>query len=257
MTGNGLKRSPPARPGTMPVQDPTTTDEAALAAARARLAARPDEPRALFTLAALLLQARRPEAAALLPQLDRHPDFAGGWLTVGEALLACGQAAASLAALQRGMRALSYGEPPLAQAARASHLLGRALRAAGRDDEAGDAFQRGVGLDPLHAAGWYSLAVLRQDQGRDEDAADAYRSTLAADPDFHEAALNLGVALGECGRMEEALDAYATALALRPDSFGRIAQSLVSGRTGLLFLDPGRLRTLLQERVRQERVRRG
>ena len=256
MTGTGSRRSRPARPGTGPAQD-EAADEAALAAARGGLAARPNEPQALFTLAALLLRARHPDAAALLPQLDRHPDFAGGWLTVGDALLACGQAGASLAAVQRGMRALSRGAPSSTQAARASHLLGRALRAAGRDDEAGAAFEHGVGLDPLHAAGWYSLAVLRQDQERDADAADAYRSALAAEPGFHEAALNLGVALGECGRMEEALDAYATALALRPDSFGRIAQSLVSGRTGLLFLDPGRLRTVLKERVRQERVRRG
>ena len=234
-----------------PAQDREATDDKALAVARAGLAAHPDEPRALFTLAALLLRAGHPDAAALLPQLDGHPDFAGGWLTVGDALLARGQAAASLAAVQRGMRALSRSAPSSAQAARANHLLGRALRAAGRDNEAGAAFERGVGLDPRHAAGWYSLAVLRQDQKRDEDAASAYRSALAAEPGFHEAALNLGVALGECGRMEEALDAYAMALALRPDSFGRIAQSLVSGRAGLLFLDPGRLRTVLQQRVRR------
>ncbi len=246
------KPSRPPRPGTAPIQDQEPAyQEAALAAARARLAAHPGEPRALFTLAALLLRAGHPDAAALLPQLDRHPDFAGGWLTVGEALLGRGQVAASLAALQRGLRALSRCDPPATQAARASHLLGRALRAAGRDDEAGAAFERGVELDPMHAAGWYSLAVLRQDQGSDADAADAYRSALAAQPDFHEAALNLGVALGECGRMEDALDAYATALALRPGSFGRIAQSLVSGRTGLLFLDPGRLSTVLRERVRR------
>ena len=250
MTGAGSTRSSPVRPGTasLPAQEPV--DEAALAAARDRLAARPDEPRALFTLAALLLRAGRPEAATLLPRLDRHADYAGGWLAIGDALLARGQAAASLAAVQRGMRALSRGDPLAAQAARGSHLLGRTLRAAGRDDEAGTAFERSVALDPQHSMGWYSLAVLRQDQGRDEDAAACYRSALAAQPDFHEAALNLGVALGECGRMEDALDAYAMALALRPDSFGRIAQSLVSGRTGLLFLDPGHLRRVLGERVR-------
>ena len=238
----------------MPARDLATRDDTALAAAlaeaRAALAARPDDPRALFTLAALLLRDGDPEAAALLPRLDRHENFAGGWLTIGDALLARGQAAAGLAAVRRGMRGLSLGNPSAAQAARASHLLGRALRAADHDDEAGTAFEQGVALDPSHAAGWYSLAVLRQDRGRDEDAAGAYRAALAAQPDFHEAALNLGVALGDCGRMEDALDAYATALAIRPDSFGRIAQSLVSGRTGLLVLDPRRLRVLLEERVR-------
>ena len=61
----------------------------------------------------------------------------------------------------------------------------------------------------------------------------------------HEAALNLGVALQELGELEPALDAYALAYRLRPDSFGRIAQSLVSGRVGALWLDPARLRQRL------------
>ncbi len=250
MTGTGSRRVRPPRPGTAAPRGAEPADDAALAAARARLAADPDEPRTLFTLAALLLRAGHPDAAALLPRLDRHEDFAGGWLTLGDALLARGQAAAGLAAVQRGMRALSRGDPSAEMAARASHLLGRALRASDRDDEAADAFEQATRLDPRHGPGWYSLAVLRQDQGRDEDAAAAYRLALAVQPGFHEAALNLGIALGECGRMEEALDAYAAALALRPDSFGRIAQSLASGRTGLLVLHPRRLRALLERRVR-------
>ena len=94
------------------------------------------------------------------------------------------------------------------------------------------------------------MALLQQDMGENEAAASSYRAALRARPDFHEAALNLGVALGECGRIEAALDAYGHALALRPDLFGRIAQALTSGRTGLVVLDPARLRTRLQGRAR-------
>jgi len=217
--------------------------------ARAALAARPDEPRALFTLAALLLRAGDPEAAALLPQLERHDGFAGGWLTIGDALLARDRTDASLIAIKRGLRGLS-AQTPADQASRAQHLLGRALVASGQDGLALAAFEHATALYPVSAEAWYSLALLHQDHGRHAAAAACYRSALSARPDFHEAALNLGVALGECGLIEDALDAYAQALALRPASFGRIAQSLVSGRTGLMFLDPGRLRANLQARAR-------
>ncbi|MGI4747365.1 MAG: tetratricopeptide repeat protein [Janthinobacterium lividum] len=220
-----------------------------IATARAALAARPDEPRALFTLAALLLRAGDPEAATLLPHLDRHDGFAGGWLTIGDALLARGRTDASLIAIERGLRSLP-ARTAADQASRARHLLGRALLASGQDGEALAVFEQAVALDPAFAEAWYSLALLHQDHGRHAAAAASYRSALNARPDFHEAALNLGVALGECGLIEDALDAYAQALALRPASFGRIAQSLVSGRTGLMFLDPGRLRANLTARVR-------
>lgn len=232
----------------MPPSKPAPGGTDPIATARLALAARPDEPRALFTLAALLLRAGDPEAAALLPQLDRH-DGAGGWLTIGDALLARGRVDASLIAIRRGLRGLPI--PTAAdQASRAWHLLGRALLAAGQDLAALTAFEEATALDPAFAEAWYSLALLHQDHGRHAAAAACYRSALTARPDFHEAALNLGVALGECGLIEDALDAYAEALALRPESFGRIAQSLVSGRTGLMFLDPGRLRANLQARVR-------
>lgn len=225
-----------------------------IAKARQALAARPGEPRALFTLAALLLRAGDPEAATLLPQLDRHDGFAGGWLTIGEALLARGRADASLVAIKRGLRS---PRPRMGadQASRARHLLGRALLASGQNEPALAAFEAATTLDPEFAEAWYSLALLHQDQGRHAAAAASYRSALIARPDFHEAALNLGVALGECGLIEDALDAYGEALALRPASFGRIAQSLVSGRTGLMFLDPARLRANLQVRAQRGRRR--
>ena len=221
---------------------PPATDASALAAARARLARDPGDRRALFTLAALLLRAGDAEAAALLPRLDHHPGFAGGWLAVADALLDRGQVGAALAAASRALRA----EPGLAAA---HHLTGRILRAGGRDGEAEQAFRRAVGCDAASAEGWYGLALLLQDRGDAAAAADAYRAALRARPDLHEAAFNLGVALGDSGRLEEAMDAYGLALRLRPDSFGRVAQSLASGRSGAVFLDPARLRAELAGRV--------
>lgn len=190
----------------------------------------------------------------MLPQLERHDGFAGGWLAIGDALLERGRTDASLIAIRRGLRGLS-GQAAANQSSRAQHLLGRALLASGQHAAALAAFEQATTLDPAFAEGWYSLALLHQDHGRHDAAAASYRSALGVRADFHEAALNLGVALGECGLIEEALDAYAQALALRPASFGRIAQSLVSGRTGLMFLDPRRLREDLQVRAERGRQR--
>lgn len=226
--------------GLGPAKDPVVP--AAVEAARRAHALRPDDPAALFRLACLLLRAGDREAGALLPRLERHPGFGPGWREVGETMLELGRGEAALAAAARALRA----QPGVAGG---YHLLGRVLRQAGRDDEAEQAFEQGLACDPGHADGCYSLALLRQDRGNAGGAAALYRAALTARPDFHEAALNLGVALGDCGRLEEALEAYALALRLRPEAFGRIAQSLVSGRCGLLFLDPGRLRAELVGRA--------
>ncbi|WP_419728801.1 tetratricopeptide repeat protein [Lichenicola sp.] len=223
---------------------------AQIEAARLDLAARPDDLRALFTLAALLLRAGDPDAASLLPRLERHGEFVGGWLAIADALLARGRIEASLAAVGRAIRALPTAGAGGLQGARAHHLQARVLRAAGRDEDAAAALARAVSTGAAPAEIWFSLGLLRQDQHDDAGATAAYRAALRMRPDFHEAALNLGVALGETGQIEAALDAYAQAWRLRPDSFGRIAQSLVSGRAGLLFLDPAALRACLDGRER-------
>ncbi len=107
------------------------------------------------------------------------------------------------------------------------------------------AFGRAVAIDPGLAAAWFALGGLRQDLRDPSGAADAYRSALRARPDLHEAAFNLGVALLDCGLLDDALHAFARALATRPESFGRIAQALVSGPTGCLWLEPDGLRRAL------------
>ena len=196
----------------------------------------------------LLLRRGDAGANALLPELERHPDYGGGWLAVGEALLERGQPAAARTAIARGLRGVTALSP--AQAARAHHLHGQALAADREPEAALQAFEAATGADPAYAQGWYSLALALQDQGRHQDAVAAYRAALTARPAFHEAALNLGVALGECGQLEAALDAYGHALAVLPSLFGRIAQALSSGRTGLVMLDPARLRARLQGRAR-------
>jgi tetratricopeptide (TPR) repeat protein len=126
--------------------------------------------------------------------------------------------------------------------------IGRALRAR-HPAGARAAFARAARAEPASADAWHALGVTCQDQGDHAAAAQAFRQALAARPEHHEAAFNLGVALQEAGDMEGALHAYAAAWRARPDSFGRIAQALVSPRAGRLWLDPGDLRRDLAARV--------
>ena len=199
------------------------------------------DPAPLFQRAIRMLRSGDSAAASLLPELEHFPDYGPGWLALGELLHEAGHRDAALMALGRAARA----QPPSGAAA---HRLGQCRIECGRRDAAVAAFTHAVGVDPSLAEAWYSLGLARQDGGDHAGAAQAYRAALHARPQFHEAALNLGVALQEDGRMDEAMDAYAAALHLRADSFGRIAQAMVSGRTGVLWLDPDALRRHLIER---------
>ena len=198
-------------------------------------------PALLFQRVIRLLQSGDPAAVSLLPQLEEFPDYGTGWLALGEWLQGAGHHAAALTALQRAARA----QPPSRTAA---HRLGQCLIEQGAREAGIAAFIQAVHIDPDFADGWYSLGLARQDAGEHAGAAQAYQAALRARPAFHEAAFNLGVASQEDGRMEAAMDAYAMALRLRADSFGRIAQALVSGRAGVLWLDPAALRRHLVER---------
>ncbi len=107
------------------------------------------------------------------------------------------------------------------------------------------AFTRAVTADPERADAWFAVGSLRQDLRDPHGAAEAYRAALAAEPGLHEAAFNLGVALLDGGLLDDAMQAFGRAFATRPGSFGRIAQALVSGQTGCLWLHPDGLRRAL------------
>jgi tetratricopeptide (TPR) repeat protein len=196
---------------------------------------------ALFKQAAQHLSAGDPAAATLLPGLERFPDYAPGWLLIGDVLRRAGRRDAAVVALGRAL----LGQPA---SAALSHRIGQAFVELRDSASAVTAFHKALALDPDRAAAWYSLGLALEDLRNYAEAAEAYRTALRVQPDFHEAAFNLGIVLQEAGRMESAMDAYAQALRMKPASFGRIAQALVSGRTGALWLRPADLRLALTRR---------
>ncbi|WP_419758815.1 tetratricopeptide repeat protein [Acidisoma sp.] len=196
---------------------------------------------ALFKQAAQYLTTGNPAASALLPTLERYADYAPGWLLIGDALCRSGRRDAAAVALGRALQ----GRPISAALA---HRIGQFFVELQDSAMAVMAFRKALSLDPDFAAGWYSLGLTLEDLRDYAEAAEAYHNALRLSPAFHEAAFNRGIVLQEAGRIDAAMDAYAEALRLKPDSFGRIAQALVSGRTGTLWLRPSDLRLALTRR---------
>ncbi len=196
----------------------------------------------LFREAVRLLTVGDPAAARLLPELERFPDYGLGWLAIADVMRRAKQQEAALLALRRAAQG-SEASPVVI------HQAGQGLAQLGQGEAAIAAFRRAVTLDPGFAAAWFSLGLVLQDIRNFAGAAEAYCNAQRLKPDFHEAAFNNGVALQEDGRLEEALDAYAEALRIKPESFGRIAQALISGSTGSLWLRPVDLRLALTNRT--------
>lgn len=85
-------------------------------------------------------------------------------------------------------------------------------------DEAKDAYERALKLDPEHPDAHVNLGRLLHEQGAPAAAEQHYRAALDADPDHETAAFNLGVALEDLGRIDDAIRAYQRALALDPSN---------------------------------------
>jgi tetratricopeptide (TPR) repeat protein len=85
-------------------------------------------------------------------------------------------------------------------------------------DEARDAYEKAVALDPAHVDAHVNLGRLLHENSEPAAAEKHYRAALSADPTHPVAAFNLGVALDDLGRLSEAADAYRRALDLDPEN---------------------------------------
>jgi tetratricopeptide (TPR) repeat protein len=177
--------------------------------------------------------------------LEEFPGFAAGWEQIGRTLLPRNKVAGQVA-LRRaiaGYEAMERDGVP-----GAAFRLGQVLRTLGEFPAAQTAMARATASNPADADAWFALGLVCEDVRDLVRAAAAFGAALAARPAFHEAAFNLGCVCQEAGDLEAAIDAYATAWRLRPDSFGRIAQALVSPATGKLWLHPSILERTLRDR---------
>jgi tetratricopeptide (TPR) repeat protein len=190
-----------------------------------------DEMGLLLTMveAETALTAGRPvEALALLRPLGEAGE-------VGAAVSALRAAAAIGASepgeAERDARAVIEAEPGRADVL---VLLGQALEAQGRFEEAAAAFRSEAGLDERSGAGWTGFGRTLEQRGRGDEAAVAYEEALErVDPTRAEASWRLAALEIEAGRREAAelrLGSLASGLLAEPSAAIRLAYA--EHRTG-------------------------
>ncbi len=93
---------------------------------------------------------------------------------------------------------------------------GVALRALGQSGEALAAYNEALTLDPGNSTARYNQGNLLHTLGRFQEAVDAYDQALTLDPDNTDTHNSRGLALHALGRFQDAVDAYDQALTLNP-----------------------------------------
>ena len=97
------------------------------------------------------------------------------------------------------------------------YMLGCALQALGRLDDAVAAFRAALELDPTHAKTHNNLGVALEAAGDLGGAAQCYQAAIARDPAMAQALYNLGNVRAQLGQAEEAIRQIDAALALEPN----------------------------------------
>ena len=171
----------------------------------------PGRPSVLLNLGVTKVQQRRfSEAEPLLLQATAADDSqADGWAVLGLAQMELGQWPQALLSHQR---AESLG----ADSAAFQLRLGQCLASQGRRDQAMQAFQAALRLDPALAEAWTQQGHAHREANRLESAADCYQRALDldADPELHRyylAALTRGGPVVDAPRayVETLFDQYA------------------------------------------------
>lgn len=96
--------------------------------------------------------------------------------------------------------------------------VGNELLAAGRTEDAVDAYRRAIAADPRMAEAHHNLGVALRSAGRLEEALLEFAQAAQLDPDLADAPLNFGITLLRLGRPRDALPALERAVAMRPES---------------------------------------
>ncbi len=84
-------------------------------------------------------------------------------------------------------------------------------------EDAIDAYQRVVAVEPSYAAAWNNLGLLHHRMGQYTEAQEAYEAALRAEPTCAEAAYNLGSLCEDLGEFPASIRYYLRALELSPD----------------------------------------
>jgi predicted O-linked N-acetylglucosamine transferase (SPINDLY family)/predicted SAM-dependent methyltransferase len=115
-------------------------------------------------------------------------------------------------AIDRLVKAMAIDE----REPRLPYMLGCALQAGGKIDDAIIAFRRAVALDPGMAKAHNNLGNTLEAVGRLDEAAQAYSRAIELDPTLAHALYNLGTLRDRAGDWTRAIDYFKQALAIEP-----------------------------------------
>jgi len=99
----------------------------------------------------------------------------------------------------------------------AYYNLGISLYKLGRNEDAEQAWKKAIEIKPNYAEAYNYLGFLLSNLGRREEAEQAWKNTIKIKPDDAVTHYNLGVLLEKLGRNEEAEKAWEKAIELKPD----------------------------------------
>lgn len=102
--------------------------------------------------------------------------------------------------------------------AQAHYEHGTSLRKLGRHDEAIQAFEAAIALNPNFAEAHNSRAIALATLGRYQDALASLDRAIELSPDYAEGHNNRGIVLQELGQLDAALASFDKAVALKPDN---------------------------------------
>ncbi|WP_320045266.1 tetratricopeptide repeat protein [uncultured Desulfobacter sp.] len=98
------------------------------------------------------------------------------------------------------------------------NLLGAVVQAQGRVEEAIEAFDRMLHLNPDFAEGYYNRGVAFSQIGRTQEAVQDYTMAVELTPNFYNAHLNLGLVFAARGDFNQAVQSFNRAIDINPDN---------------------------------------
>lgn len=167
--------------------------------------------RAHFILGTELINAGRHEEA-MAHFRKSASDYPGARYALGIEMVAAGDLDKGIAELETFLRAL----PTHPNAIPAREMIGRALIAEQRFDEAEQQLTSLLNLVPTHAAAHRLMGDVHLSRGEPGEAIRAYEESLRYQPGNVDVLQSLGIALGTAGRIDEAIKIFERVAAARP-----------------------------------------
>ena len=148
------------------------------------------------------------QEALMRHRLEKYPGDSSAQFSLGALLLLRKDPDAAISHLNEGLRLVP-------EQAQARNNLGAALKMAGRIEEAAEQFRQALRIQPEYSSARFNLASVLVTLGRLEEAAESFRRVLAATPEDREAReqlmavlVDLGGAAVSEGRLQAATSNY-------------------------------------------------